>query len=439
MVMSLANLIRNASFVLTRQASSGLIQLAALAIISRHYGPEGSGIYAMAILMQALFAALLNLGIAPSNVYFLGSKKISVATVLRTSFKMCFFVSLIGIPLGIATVKFAGEKYLPGVPEGVALIALAAFPINLLQGYLASILHGLQKFHKLNVVLLAQPIIFFLAILILVRIGSVSIPQLVGCYVLSAAVSLAITIYVVSNYVRHGPAGQNTGYTAKAINYGYKANFSNLLAFINYRADIFLVNFFIGPLSSGVYVIAIQISERLWIISQSVATVLLPRLSELSAQEEGGKSLTPVVTRSVLWVTVAMCVVLGLFTVPLVAIIFGKEFSGAATPLLLMLPGVAFVSASRIIASDFAARGKPEWNLYTAAAATVINVIGNVLLIPRYGMAGAATSTSFAYGINLSMKLWMYMRVTKLPLMSLLMLKKSDIEKARSVIYTKGN
>ena len=439
MVTPLASLIKNASFVLTRQVASGLIQLVALAIIGRHYGIEGSGIYAMAILVQALFAALLNLGIAPSNVYFIGSKKISAATALRTSFKMCFFVSMIGIPLGIAAVKLAGEKYLPGVPEGVALIALAAFPINLLQGYLSSILHGLQKFNKLNAVLLAQPVIFFISILILVGIGSRSISQLVGCYVVSAIVSLAITIFVVSGYVRREPPGGNPGYTAKAINYGYKANFSNLLAFINYRADIFLVNFFLGPLSSGVYIIAIKISERLWLVSQSVATALLPRLAELSVQEEGGKSLTPAVTRSVFWGTVAMCLVLGLFASPVIVIIFGKDFSGAVAPLLLMLPGVAFVSASRIIASDFAARGKPEWNLYTAGAATVINLIGNVLLIPRYGLAGAATSTSFAYGINLSIKLWVYMRITKLPLTSLLVLKKDDIEKVKSVICPKGN
>ncbi|WP_269851929.1 oligosaccharide flippase family protein [Methanosarcina horonobensis] len=51
-------------------------------------------------------------------------------------------------------------------------------------------------------------------------------------------------------------------YTKECLGYGWKAHLSNILAFVNYRADLFLVNFFLTPAATGIYLIAVQIAEK---------------------------------------------------------------------------------------------------------------------------------------------------------------------------------
>ena len=72
-----------------------------------------------------------------------------------------------------------------------------------------------------------------------------------------------------------------------------------MAAFVNYRVDLFFVNLLISPATAGVYYIAIQLGESMWMISKVVSTVLLPRLAELHGEEQTRLELTPLITRLV--------------------------------------------------------------------------------------------------------------------------------------------
>ncbi|MDZ7782930.1 MAG: polysaccharide biosynthesis C-terminal domain-containing protein [Halioglobus sp.] len=96
---------------------------------------------------------------------------------------------------------------------------------------------------------------------------------------------------------------------------------------------------------------------------------------------------------------------LGLIGYPLITLIFGDAFKEAYVPLLVLLPGIVMASGARVLANDIAARGRPELNMYTSVVVVTVNVLGNMLLIPLYGLAGAAIATSIAYALNFMMRL----------------------------------
>ena len=85
---------------------------------------------------------------------------------------------------------------------------------------------------------------------------------------------------------------------------------------------------------------------------------------------------------------------------PIVVLGWGEKFAQVAVVLWWLLPGIVMWSATRIIAYDFSARGRPELNSYLAGVVLVINVALNVILIPRIGMIGGAISTTVAYTAN---------------------------------------
>ena len=72
-------------------------------------------------------------------------------------------------------------------------------------------------------------------------------------------------------------------------------------------------------------------------------------------------------------------------------------------------------SMSRVLANDIAARGRPELNMYTSFIVITVNVIGNLLLIPKFGLPGAALATTIAYTLNCSFRILVYSILSKKP------------------------
>ena len=227
---------------------------------------------------------------------------------------------------------------------------------------------------------------------------------------------LLVTFFLLKPHIdKNSGSTKSRNYAKDCIKYGYKAHLSNILAFVNYRADLFLVNFFLNPAATGIYVVAVQIAERLWTLSGSVSTVILPRLSELSKDELKRKNLTPLISRWVLLVSAVGTIIMAVLASTLIQLMYGSEYMGAVSALLWLLPGILLGSMSKILSNDIAARGRPELNMYAAVFVVSTNIIANVILIPDHGIKGAAIATSIAYSLNAMIKLWLYSYISKNP------------------------
>jgi O-antigen/teichoic acid export membrane protein len=424
--MSLGALLKNTSATLGRQLLAGLLSLATTVVIARVFGPEANGAYAVALLLPGVVATFLNLGLSPANVYFIGSGQYGPRAVFRTTFALSLWLSALGLALGAGLIILKGEAFFPGVPTVMLWLALATLPIGLVQGIVTSVFQGLQQFKLFNLSLLAQPLITLLVVSGLAALGVREFEWLVAANFLGAASTLAITTILLRKLLVDEERGDV--YEAKqALGYGYKAHLANILAFVNYKADLFLVNLLINPAATGVYVIAVSLAERLWLLSQAVSTVAFPRLAELSSDEVTRLKLTPLLARTVFWATAAAALVLGLVAFPLVKLLFGEAFMGSVLPLLILLIGIIVTSPARIVANDIAARGRPEINMYASMVTVVINIVGNLALIPEFGLVGAAVATSVAYSINSVIRIGVYWRMTGVQPMKLLLLQRQDL------------
>ena len=424
--MGLRSLFQSSAFTFGRQFLAGLLQLATVIVIARVYGPAVNGAYFVALLLPGMLAAFLNLGVGSANVYYLGSGKYSAAAVFRTCLVFTLCLSALGIGLGAVLIQNAGQEFFPGVPTAMLWLALLSFPISLAQRFVTSILQGLQQFRAYNISLFAQPLITFCIVLGLAIAGTDQFSLLIVAYVVGSALGLVIALILLGRYLEPDASGEHYA-LGTALSYGYKAHLSSILAFVNYKVDIFLVNLLINPAAAGIYVIAVQISERLWLLSQAVSTVALPRISQLSDDEPTRRKLTPLLARMVLFVTALGAMVLALLAFPLIRILFGDRFEPSVWPLIVLLPGIIALSASRVLANDIAGRGRPELNMYMAIITVTVNILGNLVLIPVYGLLGASLATTVSYVLNLCIRLFVYWRLTTTSPLEVLLVKRQDI------------
>ena len=228
-------------------------------------------------------------------------------------------------------------------------------------------------------------------------------------------------------------------YIKAGLNYGWKAHLSNILSFLNYRVDMFLLNWFINPVAVGIYSIAVGIAERLWIFSGSAATVMFPRIAELKHDESSRKELTPLVSRSMLWIPLILSIPIFITAPFIIEFLLGINFIKSSLLLRILLPGIVLGSLGRILANDISARGFPQINMYIDSVIAVSNIILNIILIPRIGIAGAAVATTICYGTNTVVKIKAYSVIAKVKWYKTFIPEKEDLRLLNKAIryYTK--
>lgn len=409
---------RDAGQTMAVEIWSIALGLALSIMLARMLGPEGNGLYALALLLPTTMAQMLNLGVAPANIYYVGRGEITLRRALNTTTRLGIIVGLIGLVMAPLIVHFRGAQWFPGVPPSLMLLAFAAYPIGLFQAYYITLLTAVKDFRRFNRTLAIMPTVTLaLAVLFILPMG-MGVAGAVLAYLIGQGAGTVMSRISLRAHLQ--PAkDEDTGegwwaYGRRCIQYGWKAHLSNILAYVNYRADVFLVNFFLNPALAGIYFVAVQVAERLWLPSKVLSTVLLPRMAEMHATSDTRK-ITPLMSRLVLWGTIVICVLVALVATPVIRLLFGAVYLDAIPPLLWLLPGIALASSSRIVANDFAARGRPEWNSWLSAAVLGVNIVTNVVLIPRWGLNGAAIATTISYVFNMVVKTIIYSKVAKSP------------------------
>jgi O-antigen/teichoic acid export membrane protein len=138
---------------------------------------------------------------------------------------------------------------------------------------------------------------------------------------------------------------------------------------------------------------------------------MLPRIAAMDDAEAQRKQLTPLIARHVLWFNLIAGGLVALLASPVILFLYSAEFGSAAGALRILLPGVILMSISKILANDIAGRGHPEVNSRQSTVAFIINLVANLLLIPRMGINGAALATAISYSSLMLLNLFVYCRL----------------------------
>jgi O-antigen/teichoic acid export membrane protein len=389
-------------------------------LIARFLGPTGNGLYTVAMLLPSFLTIFLSLGIGPANVYYVGRGSVALKTAIRVSIRLWLLITVIGAVISMVVIVFFAEQLIPGASPFILWIAFLSFPTSLLQTYLASLLQALQEFRRYNLSIMATPVIRFLFVLVFMVLGG-NIEILILSVVLVQVINIAITYTLLKQIIQKGErdfdvadeAISSKDYAKRAVTYGYKAHINSIVPIVNYRIGIFFLNILINPTATGIYGIAVTMAEKLWLASQAVNTVILPRLAEIHKHEDNTVEITAFIARWVFVFSVIGAILLGGVSHVVIRVMFGEAYLGAVRPLILLLPGIVFANPAWILANDIFARGRPELNMYLAIFTVVANVLSSLIFIPMMGLDGAAISTTIAYCLHFVASFFVYLGLSQ--------------------------
>ena len=158
--------------------------------------------------------------------------------------------------------------------------------------------------------------------------------------------------------------------------------------------DMILMGLWRGTSAAGVYGAAYRVAWVPSMLASAYFTTLRPALARSSPA--GFAAVAPVLRRSLrIAGATGIGIAAGGFVLadPLVGMLYGPQFAGAATPLRLLLVSVALLLVSRHYRALLQAFQRPGLDFRIMLAAGAVNVFLNLLLVPRLGLLGAAATS----------------------------------------------
>ena len=209
---------------------------------------------------------------------------------------------------------------------------------------------------------------------------------------------------------------------------------ANVLQYLNYRLDLFLVAYFRDLRQVGLYALAATLTQLVWLISGAVATAVFARVGAAVDEPRRAAEQTATLARTVLVIQFGLALILAVAAQPLLRTLYGTPFEPAASALWLLLPGAVVLGGAAVLSAHVAGLGRPDLNLVGAIAGLIVTVILDLVLIPSAGISGAAIASSASYGATAAVAAFFFVRLTGVPIRALLVIRRSDLRQLRAAL-----
>jgi stage V sporulation protein B len=386
---------------------------------------EGRGIYVLLTNYASLMLLGGNLGISVANIYYGSQRRHDPSPLVWNSIITGLLLG--GLLIGAGYLGFlVAYPLFANISAHLIWLSLATLPLLLVWQFLVHLILGLQRIVAYNVLSSAQGVM--LAVLLLVLLPWA--PRVETAFAATILASLVAAVLSVAYLFRQGfivsTPQLDLPLLKKSVAFGIKSQIGNILQFLTYRFDLFLINFFLDSQAVGIYSIAVVLAESLWYVTNSIAVILFPQVSAATSTRMAAEQLTVKLTRMGLASTVGLAASLAVAAPLGIPLLFGKEFLGAVPALLWLLPGVVVFSMTNILASYIVGRGYPQYNAVVSAISFTVTLGLDLLLIPLWGIVGAAIATTVAYLAATMVILYFFRKLASTPFSTLLIPCKED-------------
>lgn len=413
--------------VFATQIVAFALTFATSAVLARALGPTGKGQLALLGTVVMIASLIGDLGLGPALIFYLNRHKAARSVIASTGLSMrvlfIFVVMVIAASLAPWLVQHVLKEQ---VTVSLLLLSIFLMPLTTLSIALSVLLVGLGEIGKYNYAGIISRGTQLTFIIVLLSLAFLSVPSAIIVAGLSSGCAAAFAFWGLRQSGLHLYPAISKNWLRAFLSYGARAWVGNILQFFNYRLDIFVVNYFIGAAGVGQYSLAVTMAEVVWYIPSAVSTVLFPKTA---GDWDTATRFTPIVARNTSLIVVLAAIGLGTISLPFIRTVYGEAFVPSVMPLLALLPGVVLLGVGKVLASDLAGRGKPQYGTWSASAALALTLLFDLLLIPRMGITGAGIASSLSYGLSSMVLLFLYVRLSGNTVSSVLLIQPSDLHR----------
>lgn len=366
-------------------------------LVARTLGPAGKGLFSLTATVAATVTILTHLSLSTGATHLAGRFPHLRPALAGNSLALA--IGWGGIVTAIFALCLTGSwpQHLAALDARLWGMALAAVIPLLLLEYGNGLVLGMDQIKLFSYTNLARETLLLLALAGLAFAGVMSAYTTAAVWVTSALVA-GIFLFISTIRRLDSPPFVSIPTLKSTLRLSLQTHTANLFGSLKLRADPIMLGLFMQATDVGYYSIATAMVMSLWYLPAAVAQVLLPLVSGRGDIE--GNRLTPLITRVSFGAVAVLAVIMALTSKWVIVLLIGEKFLPAVQPLLILLPGTTIFSLAKILSSDLMGRGLPKYGMMISMIAFLVNILAGILLIPKFGMAGAAAATSVTHAFS---------------------------------------
>ncbi len=401
-------------------------------------GPEIKGEFTIISSFVQLSVLVLGFNTSYSIVYFLSRNRLNSNDTIKTVGLFNLFLSAIFICIVLLLNYLNLLSFLLPVKLNLYIFALliAFFTLSLFTNSLSALHQSKKNFLFINKVNIYTAFVslFFIASLSLIEMNETY--KLVFCLVF---LILPFLIKIPSFYIKSDLKLIKASLINKRkrklfFGFGMLAYFANIFQFLNYRIDYWFIEGYYNLKELGYYALSSNLTSLLFVLPTTIAGIFF---TYVSANTSSTNENYQKICRMLFFILTIIVLVLYFIASPLINSLYGNEFDNAVMPFKILIFSVPVFGITAFFASVISGKGKAKDNLMASGIGLIATLVFDLILIPKYGIIGAAYATLTSYMATSLYVFYIFDKISPLSFKSFFVLKRADIIEIKQLIYDK--
>lgn len=398
-MLSYQKFAKDVGFIGAVQVLTSLGTFFLLPIITKTLGTYDYGLWAQINTTVSLISPLALMGLSMGFVRFLSSET-ETKIIREAVYSILFFVTISGLLASfllytlaepLATFGFKDPHATYFIQAGSLLILLSV--IESISLFYFRIFRQIQTFSYLTLFETFGKLFF---ILFLLKMGYGLLGIIAATLLVQGSIFLISLLMIISQI---GFVIPRFTYIKEYLQFSLPLTPNSLVRWITESSDRYMVTYFLGLRSVGVYSAACSIGSLIQLFVSSLQLILLPELSKLFDENKMDEVRIYMSHSLRYFLLISIPAVFGLSALakPLLGILTTEDFLSG----WFVIPITAFsgllAGIFQIFVNTMLLIKQTKTTTYINIVAAVSNVLINLLLIPSIGIVGASLSTLFSY------------------------------------------
>jgi O-antigen/teichoic acid export membrane protein len=383
-------IIKDTVIIFSSELISKIVAFIISIIVARYLGNTLFGIFSFAIAFTGIFGILSDFG----QKAFI---KREIARDLKSSNKLLVdsLVAKIFISATSLTVLFILVKLLNYAPQKEFAIYIAGIATLILSfsDHLRSVFQAHGKMAYSSLISIGRNILRFLLTFIMLNLGY-------GLFSVLAALLMSIAIELIISYiVLHFKIEKiklkldlknSKNLLFRAIPFG----FSSIFILIYYKIDITMLSFMANDQVVGWYSAAYNIIEGLLFIPLAFTTAITPLASQLFLKSISRmKALCVESLNYMAMISFPVAVGTAIISTKIISLIYGTEYLNSGLALAILIWSIIPTFIHYVLGLFVVSTNNEKQGMLNTGSCAILNIVLNFILIPYYGLVGAAIAT----------------------------------------------
>ncbi len=382
-------------------------------VVGRYYGPDEYGVFSIALVVLGVFTAVASVGLSDGlnrflPIFILKKEEKKINYLLFFTNKIFLFTSLFSAILlfSLSNVISVNIFHDSAISIYLKIFALA-IPFQVYSYIYYSVIRSYEKISAYSFgTNILQNVAKFIFILLFIYLGasvynSISYSYVLGIFILAVFGFYYCKHFLHTKFLEKGTLlpKEKIVLSKEVFSYSWPILLFSVIGSVILWIDTFSIGILKDSYWVGIYNAAVPIAFLLFIFTEIFMQLFFPIITkELSNKNYFVSSeLSKQVLKWIFIINLPALFLIILFPGVLINFFWGEEYLAASNSLIFLSIGYFFFSLATVSNNMISSLGKSKTILNNLIVICILNLALNFLLIPRFGIEGAALATMICF------------------------------------------